>query len=61
MRLPGRPERGWELCDKEMGWERENWIYMDLDTNQRLCLVKIVMKKWGNSCLAEDLLVSEER
>jgi len=61
MRLPGRPKRSWEgsyeLCDKEIGLEHENWIYLALDMNQRLCLVKIVMKKWGNSYLAEDLLV----
>jgi hypothetical protein len=65
MRLPGRSKRSWEgryeLCDKEIGWERENRIYLALDMNQRLSLVKIVMKMWGNSCLAEDLLVSEER
>jgi len=38
-----------------------NRIYLALGTNQYLCLVKTVMKMWGNSCLAEDLLVSEER
>ena len=38
-----------------------NRIYLALDMNQCLCLVKMAMKMWGNSCLAEDLLVSEER
>jgi hypothetical protein len=63
MRLPGRPEGSWEgrheLCDEEMGWERENRNCLLLDMNQRLCLVKIVMEIWGYSCLVEDLLVSE--
>jgi hypothetical protein len=40
MRLLGRPkhswERGYKLCDKEIGWEHVNRIYLGQDMNQRL-------------------------